>query len=127
VLLFLSAQHSNRKQFRSLLEDQTVLRVSSMMRIVLDNTDNTVRVGTPPTSPHAGADKRRKSCFLDPNPQQRRGSAPVVPAAGGMVQESNKERRGSVRGHSAAKGASTGKAPDKYLNRHTMPTSLLRA
>jgi len=33
-------QHSDRKLFHSLLEDQTILRVSSMMRIVLDNTDN---------------------------------------------------------------------------------------
>eukprot|EP01032_Pedospumella_encystans_P014826 gene14826-17002_t len=32
--------HSDRKLFHSLLEDQTILRVSSMMRIVLDNTDN---------------------------------------------------------------------------------------
>jgi hypothetical protein len=109
-----SGQHSNRKQFRSLLEDQTVLRVSSMMRIVLDNTDNSGRACTPPTSPQVGAGQRRKSCVLDPNPQ-RRGSAPVVP-------DSNKEaRRGSVRGHSAAKTS------EKYLNRHTMPTSLLHA
>jgi hypothetical protein len=94
-----------------------VLRVSSMMRIVLDNTDNSGRACTPPTSPHAGAGQRRKSCVLDPNPNpQRRGSALAVPG-------SNKEaRRGSVRGHSAA-----AKTSEKYVNRHTLPASLLHA
>lgn len=33
-------QHSDRKQFRDILEDRTALRVEPMMRIVLENTDN---------------------------------------------------------------------------------------
>lgn len=36
-------QHSDRKLFRHLLEDQTIMRVSSKMKLVLENTDNSNR------------------------------------------------------------------------------------
>lgn len=48
--LSVSAQHSDRKHFRGLLEDKTALRISSMMRQVLENTDNAARDGGPSLS-----------------------------------------------------------------------------
>jgi len=35
-------QHSDRSLFRSLLEDQTIMSISKMMKKVLENTDNAI-------------------------------------------------------------------------------------
>jgi hypothetical protein len=39
-------QHSDRDLFRKLLEDKTILRISSKMKIVLENTDNSLHYRT---------------------------------------------------------------------------------
>jgi len=84
--------HSNRNQFRALLTDQTVLRVSSMMRIVLDNTDNAPRPTTPPGSPNTG--KQRNAYLIDPN--ARRGSRDSAPRRGSG---DSREPRSSTHSH----------------------------
>jgi hypothetical protein len=43
-------QHSDRDLFRKLLEDKTILRISSKMKIVLENTDNSLHYRTPESS-----------------------------------------------------------------------------
>jgi hypothetical protein len=60
----LVAQHSHRKVFTDIKDNQSaVLRVSSMMRIVLDNTDSAVHQKTPPASP---AKNQRTFKILNP-------------------------------------------------------------
>jgi hypothetical protein len=59
-----SSQHSHRKVFTDIKDNQSaVLRVSSMMRIVLDNTDSAVHQKTPPASP---AKNQRTFKILNP-------------------------------------------------------------
>lgn len=36
-------QHADRDLFRNLMEDRTIMRISSKMKIVLENTDNSLR------------------------------------------------------------------------------------
>lgn len=62
-LLFYS-QHAHRKLFGAIMENKHSMgRVSSMMRIVLDNTNNAVQHDTPPPSPKA---TQRNTKILNP-------------------------------------------------------------
>lgn len=73
-------QHSDRKLFRGLLEDKTILRLDSIMRQVLENTDNAAREEevTQPTlsqkimnkvkllNPLQGREKKQKKSKVSP-------------------------------------------------------------
>jgi len=40
IVLHISQQHSDRILFKSMMEDRSIMRMTSKMKLVLDNTDN---------------------------------------------------------------------------------------
>jgi hypothetical protein len=117
-----------------LLDDKTVLRVSSMMRIVLDNTDNTVRVSMQP-DPSTQLGNRKAATILDPTHGQ--GASPPRRGSNDRGGECTSENstRSSHSSHSTHSTHSTHSSHSTYIAhvahshrhnaRHTLPKSLL--